>query len=288
MKHRLMLLTAVIFWGWSFVATKICLEYLTPIEIIGLRMVLGTPLLLLILFVKKIKFNIPKKEIWFLFLASITLAIHFIIQVGGMIYTSATNTGWIISVTPAVIVLLSVIFLKEKIRFIQILGIFVATLGIFSLVTGGNLSSFNWLSNKGDWLILGSAHTWAIYTIQTKKITQKYSPLLVTTIILTFTSLTIIAYMTTTSDWSKFISLPPEPLWALLFLGVCCQGLAFWFWQEGVGNLGAVQSGFYLYLEPLATTMLAVPYLGEQFGVMTAIGGLLVLAGVYLTRTRKA
>ena len=38
----------------------------------------------------------------------------------------------------------------------------------------------------------------------------------------------------------------------------------------------------YLYLEPLATLALAVPLLGEPFGAATAIGGGLVLAGVYI------
>jgi len=36
-----------------------------------------------------------------------------------------------------------------------------------------------------------------------------------------------------------------------------------------------------LYLEPVATTALAVPLLGENFGTFTAIGGLLVMFGVW-------
>jgi drug/metabolite transporter (DMT)-like permease len=42
----------------------------------------------------------------------------------------------------------------------------------------------------------------------------------------------------------------------------------------------------YLYLEPLATLALAIPLLGEQFGAVTAMGGALVLAGVYLGQRR--
>ena len=57
--------------------------------------------------------------------------------------------------------------------------------------------------------------------------------------------------------------------------------------QEGVAGLGAARSGFFLYLEPLATTALAVPYLNESFGYFGAIGGVMVLAGVYLTERRR-
>ena len=58
-------------------------------------------------------------------------------------------------------------------------------------------------------------------------------------------------------------------------------------WQEGVAKLGATKAGFFLYLEPLSTTALAVPYLGESFGPFTLIGGLLVLAGVWYGQRRK-
>ena len=47
-------------------------------------------------------------------------------------------------------------------------------------------------------------------------------------------------------------------------------------------KLGATRAGLFLYLEPLATLALAVPLLGEPFGPLVALGGGLVLAGVYL------
>jgi drug/metabolite transporter (DMT)-like permease len=65
------------------------------------------------------------------------------------------------------------------------------------------------------------------------------------------------------------------------------MGLAHWFWQEGVARLGAARAGVFLYLEPLATTGLAVPYLGESFGLFTAVGGAMVLAGVYLAERKR-
>jgi drug/metabolite transporter (DMT)-like permease len=43
----------------------------------------------------------------------------------------------------------------------------------------------------------------------------------------------------------------------------------------------------YLYLEPLATLALAIPLLGEQFGTVMAMGGGLVLAGVYLGQRER-
>jgi drug/metabolite transporter (DMT)-like permease len=63
--------------------------------------------------------------------------------------------------------------------------------------------------------------------------------------------------------------------------------MAQWFWQMGVAKFGAGKAGIYLYLEPTATTVLAVPLLGEKFTLTTAIGGSLVLAGVWWSERRK-
>ena len=285
---RLMLLSSVIFWGWSFVATKVVLHYMAPVEIIGLRLLLGLPILGLIILKRGVRFQYSRREWGVVVAASIVLIAHFIIQITGLIDTSATNTGWIISVTPAVIAVLSFFILKERLNRLQVVGVVTATVGIIALVSKGDFSSVEWLSSKGDWLVLASAFTWAIYTVLTRDISRRHRPLGVSFILMLFTALPIWVWMIFTSDFSKFAHLPAEPIWALLFLGIVCLGLAFWFWQEGISKLGAAKAGFFLYLEPLATTALAVPYLGEEFGFFAALGGALVLIGVYLAERKTA
>lgn len=284
---RIYLLLAVIFWGWSFVATKVLLDYVTPVELMGLRFIVGLPVLYGVVLAKRIRFSFTTRQRRSVLWGSLIITAHFLIQITGLKYTSATNTGWIISVTPLVLAVLSYLVLKEKIGRRAVLGIAVATVGILLLVSRGNLADLGWSSSVGDWLILASAHTWAIYTVTIRDVTQECHPLAVTFAILVPSSVLLIGYMVFTSEWSRFLHLPFEPLMALLFLGVCSLALAHWFWQEGVAGLGAARSGFYLYLEPLATTALAVPYLGEQFGLLTALGGGLVLVGVFLTERRR-
>lgn len=82
--------------------------------------------------------------------------------------------------------------------------------------------------------------------------------------------------------WTPLATLPAELIGALVFLGLGGVAIAQWFWQVGVARLGAAKAGLFLYLEPLATTGLAVPFLGESFGAAAALGGALVLAGVFV------
>ena len=96
-----------------------------------------------------------------------------------------------------------------------------------------------------------------------------------------------LVYMIFTTAWSKIIELPADVIVSIIFLGAFGTALALWFWQYGVAKLGAARAGMFLYLEPLATTALAVPYLHEHFGWAGALGGALVLAGVYVGESKS-
>ena len=281
---RGLLLATVTVWGATFVATKICLAYLTPPEILGLRLLLALPVLYGLMLVQKVKLKFTGPDKLRLLLGSIVLTLHFLIQITGMQYTSATNTGWIISVTPLVLVVLSHLFLKERIRLTDVAGILAATAGIFLLISGGNFSSLGWLASPGDWLVLASAHTWAIYTVVSKTISRSQSPIGVAFAFLLPATIVMTTYVAMTSDWNRFYHLPAEVVIAMVFLGVVAMGLANWWWQKGVAAAGAAKAGVFLYVEPLATTLLAVPLLHETFGMFTAAGGFLVLCGVFLAQ----
>jgi drug/metabolite transporter (DMT)-like permease len=280
---RFLLFCAVVIWGWTFVATKICLAYLSPLELLGLRLLIALPVMLGLIAARRtpLSFRLPPRPV---LLGSALIGIHFYIQITGLKYTSATNTGWIIAVTPVVIALLSSLVLGERISPRLRTGIGVATLGIFLLVSRGRLAELGWLTSLGDWLILASAHTWALYTIAVRDLARAENPLAVTFVL--FLPATIVATLAVafTSNWERLLRLPLEAWLALLFLGVFGMALAHWFWQVGVSRVGAARAGVFLYLEPLATTTLAVPYLGEPLGPTTIAGGGLVLLGVWIAQ----
>lgn len=281
---RLLLLVTVVVWGSTFVATKICLQYLSPAEIFGLRLLLAIPVLAGMIVTQKIKLMFSSAEWRTLLLGSGVLTLHFLIQIVGLQYTTATNTGWIIAVTPLVIAVLSYFFLHESIRSADVVGILIATSGILLLMSKGEFTTFTWLSSTGDWLILATAHTWAIYTVVGRNVSRSHNPIAVTFGFMLPAAIVMAVYMAFTSDWGKIVHLPLEPLIAIVFLGVVAMAMANWWWQKSIAAIGAAKAGVFLYLEPLATTALAVPLLHESFGVFTALGGLLVLGGVYISQ----
>jgi drug/metabolite transporter (DMT)-like permease len=286
---RLLLLAAVVIWGWTFVATKILVAELGPVEIFGLRLALGLPFLGAVLLVKRVPLRFGRADLRPLLLGGAIFTLHFLVQIAGIVTTTATNTGWIISVSPLALAVLSYLFLGERLGRAGVAGIAVATAGIVLLVSRGDLAELGWMRSAGDWLVLVSAFTWALYTVATRDLARRRNPLAVTFGILLVAAVCTGVVFAATADLGRVRSLSPRGWAALVYLAIPGLALGHWFWQEGVARLGAARAGLYLYLEPLATLVLAVPLLGEPFGPFIALGGGLVLAGVWVgQRDRRA
>ncbi len=282
----LLLIIAIFLWGTSFVFTKMCLEYLTPMEIVAARFILAVPVLLLIAWKQKLSFRFfPANGKTVISCAAILIA-HLLIQVEGMKTTTATNTAWLITTIPVFIVVFSFIFLKERMKLKQVIGIAVAAFGVFVLVSRGNLTSIEFLSSYGDWMVMASCVTWAIYTILGKKLSAVH-PLAVTTLVLTISAAVVCPPVFFDSGLTKFVQLPATIIYSLIFLGVLCMGIAYWLWTEALKRKTAGQVGVYLYLEPISTMMLAPFMLGESITSSLIAGGVLVILGVWLVEKKN-
>lgn len=276
---RFLLLLTVTIWGWTFVATKVALDHMSPVELMGLRFLVAIPVLLALSAVRRAPIRAPRRTGRVL-LGSFLFGLHFFVQIHGLRFTTAVSTGWLIAMSPLVVALLAFLVLGEPMGRRTLLGIAVATSGILLLVSRGRLGSLGWLSSVGDWLIVASAHTWALFTIATRDLSRSEDPLTVTLSILIPVAAVVLAVMAFRSNWASLLAMPVEVAAAVLFLGILGTALGQWLWQIGIAKVGAAEAGLFLYLEPLATTALAVPFLGEPLSATTVAGGLLVLAGV--------
>jgi drug/metabolite transporter (DMT)-like permease len=284
MLPHILLLTAVVIWGWTFVATKILLAEIGPVDIYALRVAIGLPFLCGVLLLNRVPLRFERRDARPLLAGGTILTLHFLIQIAGLQTTTATNSGWIIAVSPLVLALLSFFFLGERIGWNGLAGIAAATTGIVLLVSRGRLADLAWLRSTGDWLVLASAHTWALYTVATRGVLRRRDPLAVTVAILAIAGVFAAVLFSVSGDVARIRALSPRGIAAVLYLAIPGLALGNWFWQTGVARLGATRAGVYLYLEPLATVALAVPLLGETLHPFVAIGGGLVLAGVYVAQ----
>ncbi len=281
----LYLLIPVIFWGLSYIAIKIVLAELEPVEMISLRFLLAAPTLWLILRYKKIAI-FPIKNVPQLIVGALLIFIHFWVMAVGMIETTASNTAWILTTAPIFIAILGWVVLKEKFALWQSIGLLIAAVGVIVLTAKGSLENLKWLNSRGDFIVLGSCVTWAIYTIWVRKIRDVASPLLMTFWMTAFAGLIFVPYTFLTSDISKFVSLQTDTLVSLIFLGIFCLAVAFWLWSEGLARLKAAEVGVYLYVEPLITMVGAWLILSEQITIWLILGAVLITVGVFISENQ--
>lgn len=279
-------LVAVVFWGASFIATKQSLEELKPLVIILIRQLLGIGLLASIAVQQKRSFAVNIKDHKWIVVLSCIASFHLWIQVTGLQFTSASNTGWIIGITPVFMVLLANIFFKEKISAIQIVGIMIAFGGLLLLVSKGDFSSIGIISNKGDLLVLLSSFTWAVYSLIGQKITINYPPIMTILFLFIMMSIIIGPFTINRENFSGIINLTLTGWISVLFLGIFCSGIAYVLWAQALSEMPATKVGAFLYLEPFVTVFAAWVILTEQISLLTFVSGLIILGGVILVNRK--
>jgi drug/metabolite transporter (DMT)-like permease len=275
-------LLATIFWGTSFVATKTALHELTPVMIIVSRLILGISFLTILAVYTKQDFSIKLKQHGFILLLAAIAVFHLWIQVTGLQYTSAANTGWIIGTAPIFIAIMGMIFFREKLNLKQLGGIIIAFAGLFLLISNGDFTSIGFISNKGDFLVLASAFTWGVYSMVNKKITLTYPPLM--TILYLFIMMAILILPVTANGETAYrlehLSLIG---WiSVLFLGIFCSGISYILWAQSLKNMDASKVGAFLYFEPFVTVFSAWIFLHENITLLMLVSGIIIIAGVII------
>jgi drug/metabolite transporter (DMT)-like permease len=276
-----------IFWGASGVAVKIAQLQLGTFEIVALRFIIVTPLLIFVTVLWKGKkaMGIDKKDLPYIaILAFLGIPLEFLLQVTSLAHTTATNFTLIFSLTPFFIIFASAILLGERITRHKTIGALLGFIGVTFIITNGSLAvSGNFL---GDGIAFIANAVWALYTVMGKPINEKYSALTVLNYTFIFGALELLPFY--------FISPRLSPVeftgstWiTMIFLTIFCSLIAFLLYNYGTERLPASIAGIFIYVQPLSGVALAALILGEPITVYTILGTFLIIYGIYEAERRS-
>lgn len=280
------LILPVLFWGISYIAIKVVLRELDPVEMVSARFLIAAPVLYLIIKLRGLSVW-PVAMKGRLLAASLLVFLHFWVMAVGMQETTASNTAWILTTAPIFIAILSWLYLKEKFTGPQWLGLGVACAGVMFLTYNGDISNLAWINSRGDVIVLGSCVTWAFYTIGCREITAKVHPMVATFWMTFVAGLVFVPYTLATTGVDKFLHLQMNTIISVVFLGVFCLAIAFWLWSEGLARQTAAEVGVWLYIEPLITMIGAWILIGEPITIWLLIGALFIGVGVYISERKS-
>ena len=284
-------LWAVVFWGFSFIATKVALREVHPFTLLTLRFGIGGFLLLLAQLQRDRGFlSTFSSRDWvpIIFLAIVGICGNTLLQAYGLLYTSAIHTGWMVAVVPIFITIAARFYLGEAVTLRKAGGILLGFIGVFLVVSKGvfSLSIFRLGSTFGDILALISALTWTAFTVGGRRFLSHFSPLAAITPIMIVGCLMTLPFAWLKSEWNILPHLSLVGWMGILFLGIFCSGLAYLFWYSALEKKDSGVVGIYLYLEPVVTLIGAYFLLSEEVHWITLLGGGMILLGVYLATRR--
>ena len=287
MAPRLQAFLAIVFWGISFVATRLALREVSPVTLIFTRFALGVALLQIVLAARRVPL-LPPRSSWLAItgLGFLGICFHQLIQSHALTMTTAVRTGWLIGITPIWSALLAAMFLRERFGPGKIAGLVLGFLGAAIVVTRGRFEAglLALPSTQGDLLILLSTLNWAVYTVLGQGVIRNLGSLRAIAGVMLAGFLLLTPWFIGTSGWREWAHVSSVGWGAILFLGIGCSGLAYWLWSGALERIETSKVASFLYFEPLVTVAAAVPILGEPVGWSTLIGGLVVMGGVALVQ----
>jgi len=182
LKADLTLLVVSIIWGSAFVAQRVAGQIGSVYFFNGARFFLAALVVLpLALRIRKVDalssannliYKLPIEQYMWMFVAGFLLFIGSALQQAGLVYTTAGNAGFITSLYVVLVPVMLFIFWREKLRWISIMAVMLASVGAFLLSTGGRFEV-----KPGDALELVGALFWALHVIVLGKSASKFESL---------------------------------------------------------------------------------------------------------------
>jgi drug/metabolite transporter (DMT)-like permease len=282
------MLLVALFWGGNFTATKLAFSQLPPLAFNALRFTLGS--LVLWAIVRRIEGRapLPAGTFWpLVWLGVLGNSVYQVFFMEGLARTSATKSSLILAGMPALVTLAAWAFHVEPVSRPQRVGVLIATVGVV-IVTLGHGGSLQGGIGTGELLLLGAVVAWGGYTLLLRRWQPALSPLRITAwTTYTGTPLLILAGIPDllTTDWAR-VSFAG---WGgMLYAALLSLVAAYILWNRGVVRLGAARTVVYNTVVPLVATVIAMVGLGERPGLVHVAGGVLIVAGVLLTRQGAA
>jgi len=284
LKTYLALNAAVIFWGLSFVATKIALESIPIFTLVFARFSLASCFFLVFL----IRHGFPeftgKDRINMFLVALFEPGLYFIFETLGLKYTSAPKASLIIATIPVAVVIFSALFLGEKTRMTGLFGIGLSLIGIAVLITGD--PEFKWEldgSALGDMLIIGAVVTAALYMVSARKLGQTRSPFEITSMQIMYGAIFYAPAFFWELPQMQWTAVSARSIGALIYLTFFATVSGFLCYNFALSRIPAPRAAVFINGIPVVTTIGAWILLGEKLTMIQAAGGGIVLFAVFLT-----
>ena len=232
--------------------------------------------------IEKVKFPEFNNSYVIFLVSGIFFALDLICWHWSIKLTTVSKATFLSNLAPIVVIIFSLIFLKEKFSKFFYLAALLSMVGMLMLL--GESFKFNKSQFIGDLLGVLTAVWYGSYIITISQLRKKYNS---TSIMFLSGIVTAIILLTVSILFEQ--SLIPQSLFTItiiFLLGFICQFMGQSFITYSLAYLSASLSSLCLLIQPIAATVLAYFFFQEKLTTIQFFGSALILIGIYIARTK--
>jgi drug/metabolite transporter (DMT)-like permease len=283
-----LLVTAVVIWGFNFALMKSMYSYFHPIAFNAVRFVISSIAMLAILKVRgenaHIDYTDVRGIVWLGFLGNTLYPFIFVL---GLDRTQAGNAALLMALTPVFAFLIGVAMKKERFSADILVGITLSFTGAAAIVLlGANELSLkdSWI---GDLLMISAAICWAWQSAESTRLLPKYGPMKLTVFAMvagTCMMVPLSAPWLAAQDWS---AVPLIGWLGLAYSALLSITYSYFVWAYAISTIGIAHTSVFNNVTPIVALLAGWIVLEEKPFLAQLVGVTLVLIGVFMVRSRK-
>ncbi len=275
-------LIAQVIFGFSFMFTKIALDFASPLTLIADRYIVAfLGLTVALLFTKtKIRFN---KNIWKLILMAVFQPfLYFIFESYGIKLTTSAFSSIMISLIPVVAMVSGIFILKEVPSILQYVFTLLSIGGVVIMALAGKADGT--VTIGGILLLLGAVLSAVGYNIMSRKISSAFTPFERTYAmsiigLVSFLSLALIENIKAPLEiFTPFLN--PAYLWSILYLGIASSVIAFFLLNYANTHLPIAKTTVFSNVTTVVSVVAGIIFLNEKLSLEVIFSTIMIVVGV--------
>lgn len=281
LKASLATLLANAIFGFSFLFTKVALEYSEPSVLLSIRFLVSFVVLNLFILAGKQKISLKGKPVGkLLIMGLIQPVIYYFCETKGIALTTASFSGVMIGLIPVAGLILGVLFLKERCTAFQVFCTILSVTGVAMTTTGG----FGTFSLPGFLFLLGAVISAATFTAISRSISHFFSAFERTYVIsgmgtVAFTLMALVQNRSNPSVWLR--PLDEIGFWLpLLYLAVLSSVCGFLLYNYSLNHLKAGHVLLMSNSSTVVSVLAGIFLLGDSFTAIQLAGICIIVLSV--------
>lgn len=286
----LILIGVMTLWGSVFVMTKDVIDTVPPLTLAFLRVAIGCIVLLPFAIRRRQRQSEPRPPLpWrdMLTMGAIGVAFYYGVFNFGLFHTSASQGALVQSSIPAMTALVAMLWLGEPATRSRLIGIALSVAGVLVIFSGSPADHSASAPVLGNLLVFASVIAWGIYTSYAKRCAH-VDAMILTAGVIGAGGLFLLPCAAIELHGRSLPLLSGTEWIEVVLLGAGASGIAYMLYNLALQDIDASQAGVFASLIPVVGVASGIVVLGDPISLRAIIGGLIVIAGVWITGAERA